>query len=247
MRIRWYGLDYGETVMNPFTLHQSALIRAVYTRLGKPEEVEEHVRRWYTLRDEVGSKYDKLDLRVREVKQYSRERIYSEVLDGDSRAARLFEEGEAEGFTPAPGVKDALTTMAKNGVPLAIVSESSSRPSVDAMERFLRVHGLRDIFRDVITPAGHFDRDGKLISTRFLGKTKRGGSIYEELALYLRERGIRPSEAAVVGDDPVLDVENAKSSGFIGVQYIGIVDRGASKSADYVMRDWSEIPKDLPG
>jgi hypothetical protein len=46
--------------MNPFTLHQSSLIRDICHRLGKDIEAEGQVRRWYKLRDEVGSKFEKL-------------------------------------------------------------------------------------------------------------------------------------------------------------------------------------------
>jgi flavodoxin len=44
-----------------------------------------------------------------------------------------------------------------------------------------------------------------------------------------------------IGDDPVLDVGNAKSSGLTSVQYTGVVDRGPSPLADYVIDDWAKL------
>lgn len=48
--------------------------------------------------------------------------------------------------------------------------------------------------------------------------------------------------AAKVGDAPVLDIANANLRGFVTVQYTGIMDRGVSPMADYVIDDWSNLP-----
>jgi len=242
LSIRWYGIDYGETMMNPFTLHQSALIRQVYRQLGRPDEGEDRVRRWYALRDSFGSHQSQLELRVRELKQYARARIYSEVLGGDPDAARHFEEGEARGFSTARGVGEALARLGVGGIPVSIVSESSSSEATLAILRFLRVHGLIGSITDIITPAGRFGTGGNLEGPEFVGKTKKEGTIYDQLALHLRGRGISTGEAAIVGDDPVLDIAKAKSRGFVAVQYVGIVNRGVSPLADYVIDDWSKLP-----
>jgi len=239
--VKWIGLDYGETVMNPFTLHQSELIRSIYRRLGKEGEAEERVQMWYALRDSVGAKFAEPNLRAREVKQYARGRIYSDVLGGVREAARLYDGGEAKGFTPARGVKEALMRLKRDGVPAVIVSESSSTTAAMAISRFLRVHGLRGLFREVITPAGRFGVGGELLGAEFEGKTKRDGTMYDQLREYLSIGGVRSEDAAMVGDDPVLDIANSKQRGFVAVQYTGVVDRGASV-ADYVIDDWSKLP-----
>jgi FMN phosphatase YigB (HAD superfamily) len=228
--------------MNPFTLHQSALIRQVYTQLGRAGEAEDRVRRWYALRDSFAPQHSQPELRVREVKQYARSRIYSEVLDGDPDAARLFEGGEARGFSPAKGVGRALAMLREREIPVSIVSESSSLESTLAILRFLRAQSLIDSILDVVTPAGRFGIDGNLEDTKFVGKTKREGTIYDQLEVHLRGLGIATKQAAIVGDDPVFDIANANSRGFLTIQYVGIVNRGVSPYADYVIDDWSRLP-----
>ncbi len=242
MRIRWYGFDFGETIMNPFTLHQGALIRRVYSDLGKAEEAEVHVQKWYKLRDSFGSAGEAPELRVRLVKQYAKSRIYSEVLDNNKEAIRLFEKGEAEGFTPAEGIKLALVRLGKNGTVPAIVSESSETAATQAITRFLDVRGLSALISEIITPAGRFSVNGKLLDSGFAGKTKKAGTIYDELRAYLRRLGTRTEEAAIVGDDPVLDIASAKQRGFVTVQYTGIINRGPSEMADFIIDDWSRLP-----
>jgi FMN phosphatase YigB (HAD superfamily) len=240
----WYGLDFGETVMNPFTLHQSALIREVYRELGKEGEAEEHVGRWYALRDEVGSRFEKLDLRVREVKQYARDRVYSEVLDSDPEAVRLFDEGEARGFSAAKGLEPALARLRDRGAVVSIVSESTRVEAALAIVRFIGAHSLGGYIADVITPAGRFGPGGGPEGREFVGKTKRDGSIYKALMAHLQARGVQAGAAVMVGDDPELDVRNSKEWGFVTVQYTGIVDRGRSPAADYVIDAWSELPSE---
>lgn len=242
MRIRWYGLDFGETIMNPFTLHQSAVIREVYRNLGREGEAEERVQKWYALRDRFGSPDDPTHVRVRHVKQYERPIIYSDVLDGDAEAIRLFETGESKGFAPAKGIELALRRLKSNGTVPAIVSESAEKQAVLAIIRFLDVHGLGSLFSEVITPAGRFGVGGELLGSEFVGKTKKDGTIYEELRTYLEKLGTKSGQAAIVGDDPVLDIANAKPRGFVTVQYTGIINRGTSAMADYVFDDWSRFP-----
>jgi len=238
----WFGLDFGETIMNPFTLHQSAVIRQIYRELGREEEAERRVQKWYELRDSFGSPDDPSHIRVRHVKQYERGRIYSEVLDGDTEAIRLFEREESLGFTLAKGVESALRRLKSSGTVPAIVSESAERQAVLAIIRFLNVHDLGSLVSEIITPAGRFGLKGELAGSEFVGKTKREGTIYDELRRYLERRGTKSEEAAIVGDDPVMDIENAKLRGFVTVQYTGIINRGPSPMADYVIDDWSKLP-----
>jgi len=240
--LRWYGSDFGETIMNPYTLHQSELIKRIYSELGRAGEADDRVRRWRSLRDSVGQRTDTAELRVRFLKQYARDRIYREVLDGDSVAIRLYEEGEAGGFTSAKGVWEAFRKLKMRGTAVAVVSETSQPAAALAIVRFLRGHSLRDFVEEIITPAGRFTPEGNLAGPEFAGKTKKDGTIYDELRSYLARRGFGAGESAIIGDDPVLDIANAKARGLVTVQYRGIVDRGVS-DADYVIDDWSELPE----
>lgn len=111
-----------------------------------------------------------------------------------------------------------------------------------AIARFLRVHGLEGLFGDIITLVGRFGVDGRLIDGRFVGATKKSGTIYDVLKSFLLEQGVSAPEGVMVGDDPLLDVEHAKLRGFMGIQYTGVVDRGRSKLADYVIENWEQFP-----
>ncbi len=229
--------------MNPFTLHQSSIIRDVYSQLGREGEAESKVQKWYRLRDSFGSPGDPPHQRVRLLKQYAKERVYSEVLDDDEEAGRLFDEKEARGFAPTEGLAELLERLRKKGVALAVVSESASLPAARTIGMFLATHGLANSFHEIITPAGVFSIGGELVDRRFVGTTKKSGAIYDTLRSYLKEQGIESAEAAMVGDDPVLDIEYPRLRGFITIQYIGVIDRGRSRIADYLVDDWREFPE----
>lgn len=231
--------------MNPFTLHQSEVIREIYRELGREEESEERVRRWYELRDTFGSPEDPHHQRVRLVKQYARSRIYEAVFDSDPEATRLFGEKEVKGLLPAVGLETALERLKQRGTQVAVVSEVTELQAVLVITSYLAVHGLKRYFNALITPAGLFTPDGELVDEAFVGATKKAGTIYEKLKGYLSNRGISSSDAVMVGDDPLLDVEHAKLHGFVTVQYVGIVDRGRTPKADYVIDDWSRLPTTL--
>ncbi len=243
MPIRWCGLDFGETIMDPYTLHQSKIIAETYDEIGKKEEARPRVLAWYQLRDSFGVTGDRPEQRVRQLKQYAKERIYSEVLGGDPRAAQLYDEKEAKGFTPTPGIFGFLGKLHQAGVEVDVVSESNSIAATSAIVRFLTVHHLEAFFSWIITPVGRFGPGGELVDKRFVGSTKKSGTIYDVLRSFLKERGVNPSDGVMVGDDPLLDVEYPKLRGFMGIQYTGVVDRGRSILADYVVSSWGEFPK----
>lgn len=239
--LRWCGIDYGETIMNPLTLHQSAVIREIYRELGKPEEAEERVRRWYRLRNSMGPESAATHLLVRDLKQYARDRIYEEVFDDDRKADELFDAKEVRGLGVPEGVEDALRLLQSKKVAVAIVSESASVAAMQTISRFLRVRGLSPYVEDIITPVGRFDVDGELLDSSFVGATKKSGTIYEKIRQSLQTRHIPASSAAIIGDDPLLDVEHARRCGFVTVQYVGVLDRGGSEHADYALTDWKGI------
>lgn len=241
----WCGIDYGETIMNPLTLHQSTVIREVYSELGRAEEAEERVRRWYTLRNTMGPESAAPHVLVRDLKQYARDRIFKEVFDDDRSVVELYEAKEVRAFAMPEGVEAALTLLQSKTVPVAIVSESASISGAQTIARFLRIRALRQYFQEIITPAGRFDVDAHLLDPTFVGATKKSGTIYGKIQEYLNTRRIPSSSAAIIGDDPFFDVEQARRYGFVTVQYVGILDRGGSENADYVLTDWREFGKIL--
>ena len=243
--ILWCGIDYGETIMNPLTLHQSAVIPEVYRELGRPEEAEERVRRWYHVRNSMGPTSTAQHLLVRDLKQYARERVDAEVFDGDRRAIELFEKKEVLAFAIPPNVEEGLTRLNDASVECAIVSESANLIGVQVIARFLQLRGFGRYFREIMTPAGRFNLECRLLDDSFVGATKKAGTIYRQIKSYLQSRGIATQSAAIIGDDPQLDVEHAKPHGFVTVQYVGVIDRGGSEHADITLTDWKEIGKIL--
>jgi FMN phosphatase YigB (HAD superfamily) len=243
LAILWCGIDYGETIMNPLTLHQSTVIREIYTELGRAEEAEGRVRRWYRLRDSMGPASVPTHQRVRDLKQYARDRIYREVFDDDRGAVERFDAKEVKGWASAEGLMHALSLLHSKRIPVAVVSESASVAAARAVARFLTAHALTLYFEEIITPAGRFSVDGRLLDAKFVGATKKSGKIYEELRGYLQSRRIPSSAAAMIGDDPLLDVEHAKRYGFVTIQYVGVIDRGGHGKADYMLTDWKDLGK----
>ena len=245
MSILWCGIDYGETVMNPFTLHQSAVIREIYRELGRPVEAEDRVQRWYRARATMGPPGTEPHLLVRDLKQYARERIYKDVFDDDRKAVSMYEAKEVAGFGKGEDVEAALALMRSRHIGVAIVSESGSVVAAQTVSRYLKAHSLDQYFEEIITPAGRFSVEGELVDPSFIGATKKAGTIYAKIREYLKTKDIASSSAAIIGDDPRLDVEHAKPHGFFTIQYIGILDRGGSEKADFAMTHWNDVRKVL--
>jgi hypothetical protein len=239
--IRWCGIDYGETIMNPLTLHQSIVIREVYRELGRPAEADDRVQRYYRSRDSMGPAGSAPHMLVRDLKQYARETFYREVFDDERRAIELYEAKEVKGFGEAAGVDKALALLKSRHIGTAIVSESGSVIAAQTVARYLSAHRLTSFFQEIITPAGRFSVEGELVDASFKGATKKDGTIYGKIRDHLKTKGIASEAAAIIGDDPQLDCGHARPYGFYTVQYLGVLDRGGSEQADFAMRDWSEI------
>ena len=100
-----------------------------------------------------------------------------------------------------PGAATALPALARQGLALAVVSNTAHTPGA--------------VLRQV------FERAGVLAPLRVLtfsdecGVRKPHPGIFE---LTLRRLGVAPHEAVHVGDDPVLDVEGAIDAGLVAIQ-----------------------------
>jgi hypothetical protein len=239
--IRWCGIDYGETIMNPMTLHQSAVIREIYRELGRAAEAEDVVKRWYSVRATMGPPSTAPHLLVRDLKQYARDRIATEVFDGDGEVLKRYEVEEVMAFAIPDGVEAGLKLLRSRNVGAAIVSESASLTGVQTIARFLKARAFDQYFQEIITPAGRFSIDAELLDPAFVGATKKAGTIYGKVREYLKTKDIPSSSAAIIGDDPQLDVEHSKPYGFFGIQYTGVIDRGGSEKADFAMKDWNDL------
>jgi hypothetical protein len=243
--IRWCGIDYGETIMNPLTLHQSAVIREIYRDMGRTAEAEDRVKRWYSVRATMGPPSTAPHLLVRDLKQYARDRIAKEVFSDDADVLRRYEVKEVMAFAIPDNVETALQLMRSKNVGAAIVSESASLTGVQVIARFLKARAFDQYFQEIITPAGRFNIDAKMLDPAFIGATKKSGTIYAKVKEYLKTKDIPTSSAAIIGDDPQLDVEHSRPYGFYGIQYTGVIDRGGSEKADFAMKDWKDISQIL--
>ena len=240
--IDWAGIDYSYTIMNPLTLHHSSVIPQVYQVLGREHEAPMRLQRWYRLRDSVGSPTDPPHQKARLVKEYYIERLEGEVFDNEREAIELYYELEAKAKEMPDDLKIGLEHLNSRGIECAVISEVSSIKGTLNLIRFLKYKGIAEYFAEVITPAGRFSTSGDLLDEHpFKGSNKKTGEIYDRLVSYLKGKALIPSRCAVIGDDPEQDIRQAKLRGFKTIQYCGIVDRGRSESADYVIYSWSQL------
>ena len=242
--VKWFGIDFAFTIMNPLTLHHSVVIPEMYRRLGRPTEGPRRLEMWYKLRDSMGSPSDLPHQKVRLLKEYNRDRFLAEVFDNDPDAIDLYAEMEAIERKPPEDLKGALEYLKRKGKSLSVVSEVFGVKGTLTVSASVRAHRIIGLLDEIITPAGRFTPDGKLLDeTAFTGTSKKDGTIYERIGVYLDSKGIRAGQRAMVGDDPKLDVEFAKKWGFVTIQYTGVIDRGGSDKADYSLARWSDLPK----
>ncbi len=240
--VRWFGIDFGYTMMNPLTMHHSVVIPSMYKSLGRENEGQKRLQRWYRLRDNLGSPNDQPHQKVRLLKEYNRDKLFAEVFDSDPKVIELYAEMEARERKPPEDLKATLEYMKSRHKTLAVVSEVLGKQGAQTITSSLRANGLIGLFDELITPSGRFTREGELTDEgAFSGTTKKDGSIYERLAKYLDGRGLPAGQRAMVGDDPKQDVEQAKKYGFLTIQYSGIVDRGKSEEADVAISRWSDL------
>ncbi len=240
--VKWVGIDFAFTIMNPLTMHHSVVIPEMYRQLGRPAEGPKRLELWFKLRDSMGSPGDPPHQKVRLLKEYNRDRFHAEVLDNDPVAIGKYAEMEAKERKIPEDLKGALEYLKAKKKSLSVVSEVSGIKGTLTVSASLRAHGLAGLFDEIITPAGRFTPEGKLLDgNAFAGATKKDGTIYERIAEYLDSRNIRAGQRAMVGDDPKLDVEFAKKCGFVAIQYAGVIDRGRSEKADYFLTSWADL------
>ncbi|MDA4128583.1 MAG: hypothetical protein OK422_03910 [Thaumarchaeota archaeon] len=240
--VRWFGIDFAFTLMNPLTMHHSTVLPEMYKRLGRGEEGKERLERWYKLREAMGSPGDAPHQKVRLMKEYNRRRLHAEVFDNDPAAIKMYAEMEAIERRPPEGTKEALEYLRGKGKGLSVVSEVSGVEGTLSISESLRANKLLGLFDELITPAGRFTTTGALIDgVTFKGTSKKDGTIYERLANYLDSKEVGTGARAMVGDDPKSDIESAKERGFVTIQYSGVINRGRSEKADYFLSNWSEL------
>jgi FMN phosphatase YigB (HAD superfamily) len=225
--------------MEPGGLRNPLVFGDIYKTLGKPELIPEKIRKYRILKEKYGT-YSK-------IKEGHRDEIYSFVLDGDAEAIELFGSKEQEYLDMGEGLEEALEYLKAQGIELQVVSEMKKTlgaVGTDIVSRFLKARGLVRYFQDLVTPQGKIDLATDTVDRRYIGHTKEAGTLYDVLAAELRERGIAPGEAVMVGDKPETDINPAHERGFRTIQYKGFIDLGPSQ-ADAVIHSFAELKQIL--
>jgi FMN phosphatase YigB (HAD superfamily) len=225
--------------MEPGGLRNPLMGGNLYKRLGKPELIPDKTRKYRMLKE----KYGTFSL----IKEGHRDEIYSYVLDDDPEAVELFGQLEQELLDMGDGLVDALDYLQGLGIELQVVSEmkkTMGAVGTDIVSRFLKRRGLVKYFKELVTPQGKIMLEDNSVDLKYKGFTKKEGTLYDVLAQELKERGIEPHEAVMVGDKPETDIDPAHDRGFKTIQYTGFIDLGESK-ADMVIHTFDELKEIL--
>ncbi|KMY68426.1 hypothetical protein AAU61_01715 [Desulfocarbo indianensis] len=239
MEVKWCGFDYGQCIMEPGGLRNPLLFGEIYKELGRPELIPEKIYKYRVLKEKYGT--------YSSIKEGHRDEIYSYVLDDDPEAIELFSKNEQLLLDMGEGLEDALQYLQAQGIELMVVSEMKKTlgpVGTDIVSRFLKNRGLVKYFKKLVTPQGKIDLLDDSIDLKYKGFTKKEGTLYDVLAEELREQGIEPSEAVMVGDKPATDINPAHERGFKTIKYTGFIDLGPSK-ADVEIGHFSELKKIL--
>ena len=239
MEVKWCGFDYGQCIMEPGGLRNPLLYGNLYKKLGKPELIPDKIRKYRMLKE----KYGTFSL----IKEGHRDEIYGFVLDDDQEAIDLFGQLEQDLLDMGDGLEGALDYLQAQGIELQVVSEmkkTMGAVGTDIVSRFLKRRGLVKYFKELVTPQGKITLEDNSIDLKYKGFTKKEGTLYDVLIQELKERGIEPHEAVMVGDKPETDIDPAHDRGFKTIQYTGFIDLGESK-ADMVIHSFDELKEIL--
>jgi len=233
--IKWCGFDFGQCLMDPSGLRNYLVIGDVCKELGEPELINERIHRYRVLKEKYKT--------YSSIKEGHRDEIMDYVFDGIEEAKELFAIKEQEHLKLGVGAEDALQYLRDEGIHLAVVAElkkTLGKMGTDIVTRFLITRGLTEYFEEVVTPQGKIDLRTGSVEMKYRGKTKEEGTLYDMLAEDLLARGIKTSEAVMIGDKPGTDINPAKHRGFRTIQYIAYIDMGTSE-ADYRISDFREL------
>lgn len=235
LEVKWCGFDYGQCIMEPGGLRNPRLYGDLYKELGKPELISDKIKKYRILKEKYGS-YGR-------IKEGHRDEIYSFVLDNDPVAIELFSQKEQELLDIAEGLEDAVKYLHAQGIELQVVSEMKKTlgaVGTDIVSRFLKNRDLVGYFKELITPQGKINLEDDSVDLKYKGHTKKDGTLYDVLAQELKERGIEPHEAVMIGDKPQTDIDPAHERGFKTIKYTGFIDLGESK-ADLEIQSFGEL------
>jgi FMN phosphatase YigB (HAD superfamily) len=242
IEVKWVGFDFGQCLMDPSGLRNYLVIGDVCKEMGEPEMIDERIHRYRVLKEKYGS--------YGAIKEGHRDEILTYVFENNAVAMEIFGLKEQEHLRVAPGAEEALQYLRDQGIERAVVAELKKTLGpigTDIVTRFLKSKKLLEYFDQLISPQGSIDlRDGSF-DLRYKGKTKEEGTLYDELFRDLLKRGIKTSEAVMIGDKLWTDISPAKRRGLKTIQYIGYINYGPSDDVDFVITDFRELKEIVRG
>lgn len=235
MEVKWCGLDFGQSLMDPSSARTYWVVGDVCKELGKPELSPRAVNRFRVLVEACGD--------VNQLKEAHRAKILSYVFEGNEEAMELFSVKEKDYMGLAEGAEEALSYMREQGISVNVVAELKKivgELHKNVISRFLQSKNVAKYFDYLYTPRGRISLRDDSVDESYKGKTKESGQLYERLITELQERGIKPGEMLIVGDNVVTDINPPHRLGIRVVQYTGYEDMGPS-DADYRVSSFHEL------
>ena len=183
------------------------------------------------------------------IKEKHRPEIASYVFDDRPGAGEVFSVIEQKYLKVADGAIDAIKYLRDQGIEVSVVAElkrTLGPIGTDMVSRFLVKQNVIEYFDELITPQGKINlRDGSA-DLSYKGLSKEEGNLYDALAKDLLKRGIKTSEAVMVGDKEWSDLTPAQKRGFKAIHYMGYVYHAPS-NADFKIRHFSELKEIIRG
>lgn len=241
IKAKWVGFDFGQTLLDSSPERTYWMIGDTSKELGEPEKVEARCHRWRMMKEKYGT--------YPEIKEKHRDEIATYVFDNRDKAGEIFKRIEQKYLKVADGAVDALEYLKGEGIEISVVSEMKrtlGAIGTDMVSSFLTNHNIVDYFHELICPQGKINfRDGT-VDLKYKGTSKEEGDLYDVLKEDLLNRGIKTSEAVMVGDKEWSDLTPAQKRGFKAIHYTGFVLHSPS-NADYKIRHLSELKKIIKG
>ena len=235
LEVKWCGFDYGETIMNAENLRNAVVLGDIYKTLGEPERIPDKIRKYRILKEKYGN--------YPQIHEGHKDELFDFVLDSNPEAIKVLKQKEQELLRTVEGVENTLAYLRSEGIEIYVVSEMKQSPDPlgkDHITRLLKKQGIEKYFDGLITPVGKIDFRTNTVDLKYKGSTKAEGTLYDLIAQELKERGIEPYEAVMVGDRPNTDINPAHKRGFKTIQYAGFTDLGKS-DADAVIKSFEEL------
>jgi FMN phosphatase YigB (HAD superfamily) len=241
LEAKWVGIDFGQTLCDSSPERTYWMIGDTSKELGEPELVGVRCHRWRTMRE----KYELWSY----VKEKHRDEITSYVFDGHPGAAEIFSRMEQKYTKVADGALDAIRYLRDQGIEVSVVAElrrTFGPIGTDQVSRFLQAQNVIEYFDELISPQGKVNLRDNTVDSRYKGFSKEEGTLYDVLAEDLARRGIKTSEAVMVGDKEWSDLTPAQKRGFKAIHYIGFIYHAPS-NADFTIRHFSELKNLIKG